>query len=1075
MFHHLVCLVSFILAVRELRALPPCPAKGGATEDVLLQNGSSFTMSCNLTDAEEGLTIGIRKEETWLSSVNSSRVVVWKKDYVQGDDRAIYYCVVRGDHCGPTPFSATSLAVAYAPLKPTKHWCIGHNLETFTCYWSIPKIWTNTTYRVLLRVGTEEVHSVIICEDTLVWDAANVTCRLVTAGGAIYRIEEKTFHFTVQANNTFGGQQWEYEVDHFRNVHLSAPTGVMCQPSKDSIYVTWDGLPEVSSFPPVHYRVEVADHPQLTRNVTGENYSTITDGPVPYIRYDVTVRAKFDQSDTWSPGSGTITCTTSKDRPTAVPKVTANGFSIENYKEARNVRVYFQGVPKELWHGEEMRYVIVLLDGKGGHTIVATNRSDYELRELSHNKGYTARIYSENEVGRSAGYATLTIPATNRLLPPVEGAYIDASQVWSVRLHVREGEDMNATYTLFWRCGREEKVALESLSWKELSKRDKKVDVASDPSSCVYAIASQKGGQVSPMTWIDCVTPKSREYEELLSGTDRVFAAEVTDSSIRLAFLSKCNPLVATRQIHYHAATDESYKLITLEDEKEVTIPELSSKTNYVVSISSFLEDGRVVFHEQLRLKTRSRALLMVAIGLCVGFLLFVIVGCILVAWCRRFSAQFVKYKTATVEVLVPADFSQITSDSSSDSQSSQAPLLASEQSQHTTPYLDNPNEQEGTITCDAVSSQSAYSHVTGLGRRSNYVKVSDMILPLEDEAHSNEVTFGDTDRRTDIHSSTALQPYYKLCAPTTSQQQNSSSQEPTVGFITGYSSCFTPPRYFQLSVEQVNEPEDTSMQRPIPNVTGGYVPCSSRPYSKISATIVSEQRDHIQTTADAAERCFSSSSSQKEASKSPIYFELPDTSASQPEEPRSREPVADGHGRVPPYLKLSAMLASEAQNPTPPQPVVGDDGCCPSEAGTSYPPPYFRLSAMIANQPQHEVPVQEFRNWTTTTCSETPLQQNLAGCTEALPNCASEPSTEQACEDYELRDVGYRRRLWPLAETESDPELPGTVCHTRNLYVEDNRACLLDRSGQPSQDRGCPKYVIPQMHRLLSARQAAS
>lgn len=93
--------------------------------------------------------------------------------------------------------------------------------------------------------------------------------------------------------------------------------------------------------------------------------------------------------------------------------------------------------------------------------------------------------------------------------------------------------------------------------------------------------------------------------------------------------------------------------------QKAITISGLSSGSNYVIDVASTLRDGRIVPHQRLTVKTRSRSPPAVTIGVGLGSALLVAVGYIIFHYCRRLVVNVVKYKATTVEVLVPADFSQ--------------------------------------------------------------------------------------------------------------------------------------------------------------------------------------------------------------------------------------------------------------------------------------------------------------------------------------------------------------------------------------------------------------------------------
>lgn len=679
--------------------LPPCDVDGVASHDVTLRSGSPFEMTCTLTvwppKQHFQLTVLRSREHPVPASElrhNNATSVTWSRDHVKDADAATYYCSVKGDNC-ESVFNATALTVGHIPKQPDPPTCFGDRFETFTCSWQMPDNGVETTYEVLLRVGPNHVFSLIPCNKSSGAHPQSLVCQLNTSGKMIYRIEERVLMFEVKGSNMFGVEEWVYAVNHFANVELAPPKVVNCNAKVWNASVNWTGLPDISTFPDVLYEVRLKHESGEDVKLSVKNSEeTSVEKLTPNTRYDVSVRVKFSmaRNELWSPFSKPQHCKTSKTRPTVLPNVTENSFIIQDLGDRRMVRLFYKRVPKFLWNGDHMSYVLhwCSTSGECATHRVSGERSYLDLFNLSRVESYTFHLFSENELGRSLKSVRVIVPSADLVLPPLQDAYISEVHASEPRFSLAKWDQENPAvvgkvhhYTFFW-CRKSSKD-MEScdgdVSWasvKSVGDAWNAVGCAF-AGNCKYGVATRSAEAVSPMAWIDCVVPHSKEYQGLYHGQDGVHYDEITDTTVRLAFLTKCSGLVASRLIHFCVIDDRGEQqtnetstspvgpdatdclLHKAGPEKVVSMDKLNPATTYEVSITTVLEDGTRVPHRKLILKTQSRASYILATTfIVVAVVLVVLVAVGLFFW-RRISSYVEVYKNTTVKVLIPADFAK--------------------------------------------------------------------------------------------------------------------------------------------------------------------------------------------------------------------------------------------------------------------------------------------------------------------------------------------------------------------------------------------------------------------------------
>lgn len=684
--------------------LPPCDVDGVASGDVTLQNGSKFAMTCTLTrwTTDEELKIEILRSrdrpvpesETRLNNATS---VTWTRPHVTDADAGTYYCLVRGIAC-ESVYNATGLVVGYAPQKPPTPACSGDKFETFECTWETPDNRVETRYTVSLLVGPRTAFSRIECKNSVSVKPRNLTCQLRTSGKLIYRIEEEVLRFEIVGSNKFGAKKWEYIVDHFANVVLEPPKVIYCDAMTFNASVNWTGLPRISTFPDVVYEVRVMQDNGKDITVPVKNRHVTSIGNLtPNTRYDISVRVKFVKAADrlWSPFSQSRYCKTGKTRPTVLPKVAENSFIIQDLDDRRRVRLYYQRVPKFLWNGDHMSYVLHWCSSKGecGTHRVSGERSYADLFNLSRVESYTFHLYSENELGRSHRSVRVLVPSADLVLPPVQDAYVSEHRDSQPRFSLTRWEDRRPDevhhYTLFW-CSQDSKDAEScegDVSWASVkSAGDAMTAVGcAFAGMCRYGVATRSAQSVSPMVWIECVVPRSKEYESLFQGQDAVHYDEITDTTVQFAFLTKCSGLVASRTVRVCAVQgqDEQRNETSLEwaddtstpngtdddlsecfehsvgHEKTVRLSDLKPATTYQANVKTTLEDGTTVKHRPIVFKTQAKSMPFLATSFIVLYVVLVLVAvAALLSW-KRISDYISMYKNIPIKVLIPADFTR--------------------------------------------------------------------------------------------------------------------------------------------------------------------------------------------------------------------------------------------------------------------------------------------------------------------------------------------------------------------------------------------------------------------------------
>ncbi|CAN7937074.1 unnamed protein product, partial [Ixodes hexagonus] len=563
--------VVTVIAEVTTTPLPPCNVNGTSSRDIVLRNGSTFEMICSLTrwPGNEVFEIGMLRSRDAVVPASEIRRLnatsaIWTRHDVQESDSGTYYCSVRGSAC-ESVFSATALLVGYAPLEPFIESCSGDNFDTFQCRWRTREHQIPTRHDVALNVGTSGVYSLIPCNSTDETESQDLTCRLSTSGKTIYRIEEPVLLFEVIASNAYGTRKWSYPVDHFAYVKLAAPSLLRCHPGTDTISISWrSNLPEISTFPGVLYEVRLEHGTDAELAITVNNTEKIVVRKlIPNTPYDVSVRMKFAKAsaEVWSSYSESQCCKTEKAIPTALPKVTENGFTVQDFQDTRKVRLYYQRVARSLWSGDKMSYVLHWCSSRGecaSHKVDG-ERSHIDLFNLSRVESYTFRLFSQNEMGRSLRSVNVLLPSSDHVMPSVRDAYVREFESLnpSFSLGPRTMSDEVLHYTLFWcrHADDDEDSCTNDVSWATVKSAGDAWSATgcAIAGHCKYGVATRSAEAVSAMTWIDCVLPNSREYEKLLGGDDRVSYDEITDSSAQVRFLTKCAGLVASRIIRFCA------------------------------------------------------------------------------------------------------------------------------------------------------------------------------------------------------------------------------------------------------------------------------------------------------------------------------------------------------------------------------------------------------------------------------------------------------------------------------------------------------------------------------------------
>ncbi|KAL1469350.1 hypothetical protein MTO96_005047 [Rhipicephalus appendiculatus] len=617
-------------------SLPPCDVDGAASRDVTLLNGSEFEMTCTLTS------------------------VTWRRPHVSDADAGTYYCLVRGAAC-ESVYNATGLVVGYSPQMPATPTCSGQKFETFQCGWETPDNRIETRYTVSLLVGPRTAFSRIECKNSVSIEPRNLTCQLKTSGKLIYRIEEEVLRFEIIGSNMFGAKKWEYVVDHFANVVLEPPKVVYCNALTFNASVNWTGLPPISTFPDVVYEVRVKHDNGADITISVQNRRvTSVEKLIPNTRYDISVRVKFAKATdkVWSPFSHSRYCKTGKTRPTVLPKVAENSFLIQDLDDRRKVRLYYQRVPKFLWNGDHMSYVLHWCSSSGecGTHRVSGERSYADLFNLSRVESYTFHLFSENELGRSNRSVRVVVPSTDLVLPPVQHAYISEDRDSLSRFSLAKWEERRREqvhhYTLFW-CRQDSKDAETcdgDLSWASVKSAGDALTAlgCAFAGLCRYGVATRSAQSVSPMVWIECVVPRSKEYQSLFQGQDAVHYDEITDTTDRTSHSVTRRRWKLAADTNPHNATDADLTECFEElagPEKTVRISNLKPATTYQADVKTTLEDGTTVNHRLLIFKTQAKSSVFIATSFIVLYVVLVIVAVAAILSWKRISEYISVYK----------------------------------------------------------------------------------------------------------------------------------------------------------------------------------------------------------------------------------------------------------------------------------------------------------------------------------------------------------------------------------------------------------------------------------------------
>uniref|UniRef100_T1JBC0 Cytokine receptor n=1 Tax=Strigamia maritima TaxID=126957 RepID=T1JBC0_STRMM len=583
--------------------------------DIDLLVGSDLVINCSLNEDYNGMVtsndIGWSRNGTSISreyiTVLNNRTAQLRMTNTTIQDRAFYSCVADIKD-GPT-ICNNFVRIGYAPAANVTISCLSRNWQNLTCTWKLPynPVRTNWSFYYRLHRSKPECPHYLPSRSGCLYSDQTIPP---------YRQAVKYFYFLLEGQNEFGFTQTYYKFNHYEDV-LPDPPGNLRAMEMDSrrLHISWRPPEGMSLFPPkLYYKLSYTSiwNQNWTEMDVGLNVTDVVlTGLVPNTIYKIRVSARSGASRTtkWSQDAR-IEKQTPKDVPGGLVNTTFSGFQQKNTINGRELTLYWQALPKILWNGNEITYLIDTLEEglQRNLTFSYKGENSATIRNLEQEKSYIFRIIASNEVGNTPLIAYVPIGRASQVpsSPDYVGVIAFTNALYEVSWQwPNKTASIVDNYTVFWcdakHISHGQSCYNSNVTWMVVKPNEHSVNLTlSSIVAYQFAVAANVGFRSSGLFWAPCIVP----FNGVVGKMTRISVMRVTSSEIALTWRLECSERYGIMEgfnIYYCEFNNGTQTCLgnrTLRQfvpnprESQFTLKQLEPFTNYKLLISAVTRAG---------------------------------------------------------------------------------------------------------------------------------------------------------------------------------------------------------------------------------------------------------------------------------------------------------------------------------------------------------------------------------------------------------------------------------------------------------------------------------------------------
>lgn len=559
----------------------------------------------------------------FLSVVNSTTLRLYVEK--PPPSNSMYYCKLKANPelgLPEVPVCLNTVAVGYKPMEVQNFSCISHNWDNLTCTWTPPLNYVKTTYKLVYYLpGRAGGRFSYACPDNT--DVRENRCFWDQSTSNPYRQPYEYYYFVMTAENAFGNLTSRIKFHHYAHVIPSKAINLtLIEKTSSSALIQWSVGYPMQNFPPgVVQKVEYQsqwdnrDYWQVvnTSHLNIKNAShrlNITDLTHAHTFYDIRVfmrSAAAIGDDKWSQPA-TITVKTRPTIPGAAPKTDIGSFEVTGTLNSRDIYVYWQQIPEDLFNGDNFEYRVISVEEDGlKRNLYAneTTKAYAKFKGLSLNS-YRFKIVSSNQEGYSLDFAEVFVPAHSKSVPePLSFTKIAFDhRIYELSWRPPAESYRIHSYTIFWCENKMDRPyqCTGYLNWTHVPK-DVTIKNITVPEDKIYqfAIAANSKTESSGMVWASCTVIHNKVLGKMRS----VWINRIGSTFIEVGWKLECSDRIGEVEGFriYYCPIVSPYNTTCKVPEKNTTIPGdimmihgnvtgLTPYTTYMVTITVLTKSG---------------------------------------------------------------------------------------------------------------------------------------------------------------------------------------------------------------------------------------------------------------------------------------------------------------------------------------------------------------------------------------------------------------------------------------------------------------------------------------------------
>lgn len=596
--------------------------------DIILEYGSPLKILCMLTKLElrnASSLIFYHNDavvpKEFLTVINATTVELYVEKPAASN--SMYYCKLRAEPdlgLPENPVCLNTVVVGFKPMDVQNFSCISQNWDNLTCTWIPPETYVKTTYKLVYYLpGRAGGRFSYPCPNNTevnkcFWDQSTSNP---------YRQPYEYYYFKMTAVNAFGNLTSRFKFHHYAHVIPSKAINLtLIEKTSSSALIQWSVGYPMQNFPPgvvqkVEYQSQwdCRDHWQVV-NTTHLNIKNathrlnITELKNAHTLYDIRVfmrSAAAIGDDKWSQPA-TITIKTRPAIPGAAPKTDMGSFEVIGAKTSRDIYVYWQQIPENLYNGDNFEYRVISVEEDGSKRNLNANETTKayaKFKGLSQNS-YHFKIVSTNQEGYSHDFSEVFVPSQWKSVPEPLSFTKIAFDYRIYELSWRppvESYRINS-YTIFWCENKMDRPyqCMGYLNWTHVS-RDVTIKNITVPEDKIYqfAISANSKTESSGMVWASCTVI----HNKVLGKMRNVWIIRPGSSFIEVGWKLECSDRIGEVEGFriYYCPIVSPYNTSCRVPEKNTTIPGdimmihgnitgLTPYTTYMVTITVLTKSG---------------------------------------------------------------------------------------------------------------------------------------------------------------------------------------------------------------------------------------------------------------------------------------------------------------------------------------------------------------------------------------------------------------------------------------------------------------------------------------------------